>query len=126
MIWERLRNRQVDGYKFRRQYSVGAFVVDFYCPELKLAIEVDGDSHLRDGAPEYDVERQLFLEAKGIRVLRVTNEQVYEDLDAAIGLIRSAIVEMQGVDGIGAGTQHNSPSTLPLTLTSYHVHTSLK
>jgi very-short-patch-repair endonuclease len=91
LVWARLRDRQIEGYKFRRQYSVGAFVIDFYCPELKLAIEVDGDSHLRDGAPEYDADRQFFLEGKGITVVRVTNERVYQDLDAAIGFIVEAI-----------------------------------
>jgi very-short-patch-repair endonuclease len=94
LVWARLRDRQVEGYKFRRQYSVGAFVVDFYCPELKLAIEIDGPSHRMDGAPEYDAQRQLFLEGKGITVLRVTNVQVYQDLDAAIGLIVSAIGDL--------------------------------
>ncbi len=98
MLWARLRNCQVGGFKFRRQYSVGAFVIDFYCPELKLVIEVDGASHRKDGIPEYDAERQLFLEAKGITVLRIMNEQVYEDLDTAIGLIRTVIGEMQGVE----------------------------
>jgi very-short-patch-repair endonuclease len=91
LVWARLRDRQVEGYKFRRQYSVGAFVVDFYCPELKLAIEIDGPSHRMDGVPEYDAQRQLFLEGKGITVLRVTNARVYQDLDAAIGLIIAAI-----------------------------------
>jgi very-short-patch-repair endonuclease len=91
LVWARLRDRQVEGYKFRRQYSVGAFVVDFYCPELKLAVEIDGPSHRRDGGPEYDAERQFFLEGKGITVVRVTNERVYQDLDGAIGLIVEAI-----------------------------------
>ena len=95
LVWARLRDRQVEGYKFRRQYSVGAFVVDFYCPELKLAIEVDGPSHLRDGIPEYDAERQLFLEGKGMTVVRVTNAQVYQDLNAAIGFIVAAIENLR-------------------------------
>jgi very-short-patch-repair endonuclease len=95
LVWARLRDRQVEGYKFRRQYSVGAFVVDFYCPELKLAIEIDGPSHWMDGIPEYDAQRQLFLEGKGITVVRVTNERVYQDLDGAIGLIVAAIGDLR-------------------------------
>jgi very-short-patch-repair endonuclease len=94
LVWARLRDRQVEGRKFRRQYSVGAFAVDFYCPQLKLAIEIDGPSHRRDGVPEYDAERQLFLEGKGINVVRVTNERVYQDLDAAIGFIVEAIGDL--------------------------------
>jgi very-short-patch-repair endonuclease len=91
LVWARLRDRQVEGLKFRRQYSVGAFVLDFYCPELKLAVEIDGLSHRRDGAPEYDADRQLFLEGTGISVVRVTNERVYQNLDAAIRVIVDAI-----------------------------------
>ena len=45
ILWERLKNRQLEGYKFRRQYNVQDFVIDFYCPELKLAVEIDGESH---------------------------------------------------------------------------------
>ncbi len=65
IVWERLRNRQVEGCKFRRQYSIDVFVVDFYATELKLAIEIDGDSHFQDGAQVYDYERQSFLESTG-------------------------------------------------------------
>lgn len=71
-IWAKLRGRQVENCKFRRQYSIGVFVVDFYLPELKLAIEIDGDSHFQPDAIEYDKERQLYLEAKGIGVVRFT------------------------------------------------------
>ena len=53
-LWLRLRNRQLMGYRFRRQYGVGPYVLDFYCPKLKLAIEVDGDNHFEAGAGEYD------------------------------------------------------------------------
>jgi very-short-patch-repair endonuclease len=84
LLWARLRGRQVEGCKFRRQYSIGAFVVDFYMPELKLAIEIDGDSHVGDDAQAYDCERQSLLESKGTRFLRFTNQQVYEELDAVI------------------------------------------
>jgi very-short-patch-repair endonuclease len=50
ILWSRSKGRQLGGYKFRRQYSVEYFMIDFYCPELKLAIEVDGDSHYTEGA----------------------------------------------------------------------------
>ena len=61
IVWEKLRNRQIEGCKFRRQYSIDRFVIDFYAPELKLAIEIDGDSHFQDGAQVYDYELQSFL-----------------------------------------------------------------
>ena len=63
-LWLRLRNRQLMGYRFRRQYGIGPYVLDFYCPGLKLAIEVDGDSHFEAG--EYDRERQRYIESLGI------------------------------------------------------------
>jgi len=78
-LWLRLRNRQLMGYRFRRQYGVGPSVLDFYCPEVKLAIEVDGDSHFEAG--EYDRERQRYIESLGIRVLRFTNREVFKRLD---------------------------------------------
>jgi very-short-patch-repair endonuclease len=60
-------------------------VLDFYCPELKLAIEVDGDAHFQAGAGEYDRERQRYIESLGIRVLRFTNLEVFERLDDVAG-----------------------------------------
>ena len=84
-LWLRLRNRQLLGYRFRRQYGVGPYVLDFYCPELELAIEVDGDSHFQAGAGEYDGERQRYIESLGIRVLRFSNREVFERLDDVAG-----------------------------------------
>jgi very-short-patch-repair endonuclease len=81
IMWKNLSHRQMHGYKFRRQYSVDQYVLDFYCPELKLAIEVDGDSHFIPGAEDYDKSRQAYIEAYGIRFLRFTNTDVCENLD---------------------------------------------
>ncbi|MFA5070711.1 MAG: endonuclease domain-containing protein [Patescibacteria group bacterium] len=64
-LWVRLKNRQVLGYKFRRQYSVGYFVIDFYCPKLKLAIEVDGLSHFTKDTIEYDKRREEYIKSFG-------------------------------------------------------------
>jgi very-short-patch-repair endonuclease len=95
LVWERLRDRQIEGCKFRRQYSIGVFVVDFYAPELKLALEIDGASHFEEGIPEYDRERQIFLEGKGTTVLRFTNDQIYRDLEAVVQVIARVIVQMR-------------------------------
>jgi len=65
LLWARLKSKEL-GYKFRRQYSIGSFIVDFYCPELKLAIEVDGDSHFTDDAEEADRVRENEIESYGI------------------------------------------------------------
>jgi very-short-patch-repair endonuclease len=95
LVWARLKGRQIECCKFRRQYSVSAFVVDFYSIEIKLAIEIDGESHFHDGAEIYDRERQSLIEAAGIRFLRFTNQQVYEELDAVIDSIAQMICALR-------------------------------
>ncbi len=87
IVWSRLKARQVLGCKFRRQYGVGKFVLDFYSPEVKLGIELDGDSHFQEGAKEYDDERQLFIESFGIKVLRFVNSEIRENLDGVLEAI---------------------------------------
>lgn len=91
MLWDKIRDRQLEGYRFRRQYSIANFVVDFYCPQFKLAIEIDGDSHFQKGIIEYDQARQKFIEAAGIKFLRFTNEDVYSNLDGVLEKIRQTL-----------------------------------
>lgn len=74
-LWQYLRNRQLAGLKFRRQHSIERFIVDFYCAEAKLIIEVDGPVH--DYSKEEDTIRQEFLESQGFRVMCFTNDQVF-------------------------------------------------
>ena len=95
LLWSRLCRRQVTGAKFRRQYGVDQFVVDFYCPEVKLAIEVDGSSHDSNEAQAYDQARQRQIEALGIRFLRFRNGQVYRELDGVVEVIRAKVVELR-------------------------------
>ena len=90
LIWSRLKRKQVLGFKFRRQYSVGAYVIAFYSPALKLAVELDGDSHLSEEAKVYDEMRQAFIESFGIRFLRFTNEQVLADPGSVVQAINQA------------------------------------
>ena len=89
VLWSRLKNKGLDGYKFRRQYSIGKFVIDFYCPRLKLAIEVDGDSHFSDKSEAYDKERERFIESFKISFLRFTNKDIYENLDEVLAAIKA-------------------------------------
>ena len=84
VLWELLRNRKVGNYKFRRQHPIGSFFVDFYCHEALLVIEVDGKIHLRPDVQQYDIERQEFIEARGIKVLRFTNEYVLEQSEQVV------------------------------------------
>jgi very-short-patch-repair endonuclease len=93
LLWMRLKGRQLLECKFRRQYSVGAFVVDLYAAEIKLGIELDGDSHFQEGAREYDRERQAYIESFGIRIIRFLNNDIYENLDGVIEGIEREIIE---------------------------------
>ena len=78
VLWKKLRAKQVNGHRFRRQYGVGKYVLDFYCPGLMLAVEIDGDSHFKDDeSKERDMKRQGFIEKQGISFLRFTNNDVY-------------------------------------------------
>jgi very-short-patch-repair endonuclease len=81
-LWRLLRGRQLAGRKFRRQHEFGGFVLDFFCADAHLAIEVDGGQHLTEEGVARDLERTRFLEANGIRVLRFTNTQVLSEIDA--------------------------------------------
>lgn len=94
-LWQKLKGKQLEGVKFRSQYGVGRFVVDFYCTELKLAIEIDGESHFQDGVQEYDQERQAFIELLGIRFLRFTNDDVYRNLEGVLERIIQKIGELR-------------------------------
>ena len=93
LIWSRLRRKQILGHRFRRQFSVGRFVVDFYAPGLRLAVEIDGDSHFKGNAPTRDPLRQKFIECLGIRVLRFTNLEVYRQLDDVCQAVMTAAQE---------------------------------
>lgn len=90
-LWSQLKGKQIEGCKFRRQYGVAQFVIDFYSPGIKLAIEVDGDSHFKEGAQEYDRERQQFIESARITFLRFTNDDVHNNLSAVCEVIRDKI-----------------------------------
>lgn len=82
--------------KFIRQFGVGPFVLDFYCPKLKLAIEIDGDSHFVERAEEYDKRRQQFIERFSIKFLRFTNGDIYENLDGVIEEIGYVANQLKG------------------------------
>ena len=73
ILWSKLKGKQVYGCKFRRQYSVGSYIIDFYCPKLKLAIEVDGTSHFQPGSKTKDNDRQKYIETYGIHFLSKTS-----------------------------------------------------
>ena len=92
-IWYWLRHRYLGGHKFRRQHPVDNYVLDFYCSELKLCIEVDGQSHDTDETVLYDARRTRILNAYGVTVVRLRNEHIDEQPDGAWSLIVAAVDE---------------------------------
>ena len=95
-LWQRLRRKQLGGYRFRRQQPLGSYIVDFYCHEACLIVEVDGDSHAFQ--KEYDAERTAWLEEQGNHVIRFWNVEVMQNLDGVLQLIL-ATCEVQASGG---------------------------
>lgn len=94
LLWLELKDKKL-GVRFLRQYSVNKFVIDFYCPVIKLAIEVDGATHVTDEELEYDRERQSKIEALRIEFLRFTNDEVYGNRYNVILKIKEYIIQKQ-------------------------------
>src|SRR5262245_19040920 len=86
-LWHSLKNSQT-GAKFRRQHGVGPYVLDFYCPEHKLAIEIQGGVHHDVLRRDYDTQRRAYLESQGITVLYIENREVLEVLEHVVGNVR--------------------------------------
>lgn len=84
ILWNELRNRKCAGKKVKRQFGMGAYVLDFYVPELNLAIEVDGNIHELPKNKIHDKNRDTYLKENGIRVIRITNEDVINNLNATL------------------------------------------
>jgi very-short-patch-repair endonuclease len=84
LLWQALRNQSIASLKFRRQHPVGNYVLDFYCPKLKLGIEVDGEIHKQPEQVLLDTQRTKALNNLGIYVLRFTNAEIVEDIDQVI------------------------------------------
>ena len=94
ILWERLRNNQLKGYKFRRQHPISLFIADFYCHQLKLIVEIDGEYHNLPEQIEKDLERTQILESNGLQLIRFNNEEVQENLENVITKITSKINEI--------------------------------
>ena len=87
ILWQALRNRKINNQKFKRQFSIERYVVDFYCPELRLAIEIDGSYHDEKSVKEYDLERHRFIQSLGLRCPYFKNEDIEENLYGVIDKI---------------------------------------
>lgn len=99
VLWYYLKGRQFHGYKFRRQHGIGRYVVDFYCPALKMAIELDGSQHYEREAKEYDREREAFLNGLGIQVVRFPNNVVIRDVRSVLAALGEIVEERGRVAG---------------------------
>jgi very-short-patch-repair endonuclease len=86
-LWERLRKRQLAGFRFRRQHPVNEFIVDFFCYEKNLVIELDGGVHDDNYQMERDNERSIILNRLGLKVLRFRNEEIFNDIDSVLNSI---------------------------------------
>ena len=92
-LWARLRSRQVDGLKFRRQHPLGRCIADFYCAEARLIVEVDGGIH--EVQRDHDADRTAYLEALGHRVIRFRNEDVLAHVEDVLAVIAAVARERQ-------------------------------
>jgi len=93
LLWNHLKGRKMRGYQFMRQKPVGDYIVDFYCNKLKLAIEIDGESH--DGRFLYDMERQRVLESMGLTLLRFSDSDVKRDISSVLMAIEGWIEKIE-------------------------------
>ena len=83
-FWDKVRKRQVNNKRFRRQVSIGPYIADFYCPEIRLVVEIDGGVHLQADSVEYDQKRDMYMYSLGLTVVRFTNEDVLNNCNQVI------------------------------------------
>ena len=88
ILWRMLKGKQIDGLKFRRQFGLGPYVLDFYCPEIRLCIELDGDVHKSYEQSQYDEIRTRFIASNNIKVIRFENDVVYRNMESIIEAIK--------------------------------------
>jgi very-short-patch-repair endonuclease len=86
-LWNALRGKQLGGLKFRRQHVMGPYIVDFYCVAVRLAVELDGEAHGEETARHHDAQRDHWIARQGVRILRIPNRLVLDDIDEALRLI---------------------------------------
>ena len=89
-LWKHLKQKQLNGRKFRRQHSIGNYIVDFYCPEERLVVELDGEPHFDKETKKYDKARTLYLNGLNIEVLRFENVEILHALENVLNKISSA------------------------------------
>ena len=83
-LWKHITSKQIHDIQWRRQFSIGTYILDFYCPKAKLAIELDGKEHYTIAGDKYDYERDNFISSKGIKILRYENKEIWESIEQVI------------------------------------------
>ena len=112
-LWSRLRGRRLRRWKFRRQHTIGGFILDFYCPEAGLAIELDGGGHAMAEQAAYDQERERRLADTGVRVLRFWDDQALKDTATVLEVIANALENPLTLPSPPGGRGMAVPLTLP-------------
>ena len=92
-LWQKLRNRQLEGYKFKRQVPIGHYIVDFLCVSANLIVELDGGQHTEQQA--YDDKRTALLESKGFTVVRFWNDEVLQNIDSVLMALTLALSQRE-------------------------------
>ncbi len=106
LMWQLLRNKRFMNLKFRRQHVIAPYIVDFYCHELGLVIELDGSQHGTDDAVEYDAERTQFLEALGLTVVRYWNHDVLGNTEVVLEDLWKVCFELKSTSPLRSSTAH--------------------
>jgi len=94
LLWQELRGKAL-GYKFRRQHGIGNYIVDFYCKQLSLVIELDGDSHFDEKSIQQDIKRDKYLKSLGLTVLRFTNLEMTQNLSGVLEHLQAWILNRE-------------------------------
>jgi very-short-patch-repair endonuclease len=93
LLWEKLKDRRLFHYKFRRQHPIDIFIVDFYCHPIRLVVEIDGGYHLNSEQKEYDIGRSAELENWELKIIRFANNEIFKNLDNVVAKIQKEIVQ---------------------------------
>ena len=108
-LWRTLKGKQIDGLKFRRQFGFGPYILDFYCPEIRLCIELDGEVHKSAEAAEFDEQRTEFLRHNNVEVIRFDNEVVFYNTQGIIEEIQRFHKQWMEKRGNVGGDDYSSP-----------------
>ncbi len=91
-LWAQLKSERLEGTHWRRQFSVGKYILDFYCPSHKLCVELDGEGHFNMQSDLLDLERTEYLKSKGISVIRFENREIWENIDRVLLVIKCELL----------------------------------